>query len=398
MKIRPFVVLERLLIKQKSSQIILITVLSIYLLLNISHTWFLGKTVYGDGVFYFSWLHSIVIDRDTHFTNEYDFFKVNQPLTKYSIPGNKYAVGPALFWLPNYLWIHRIMNGSGYELPYQVTMAITSTLYVFIALLLLYRIVRQFFDAHTSLLTVLSISLLTNILFYGSVDPVNSHPFSFFTVVLFLSFLFSKSTNIFFLGIAFGLIGIVRPQDMLVGILLVPILLGHRMLPGIFFKFFLGACLAVLPQLIAWNVLYGTWGSSPYLNGQEGFSLLSPHIVEVLVSSKIGIITYSPIILFSLYGFILPAWPMVLKQYKWYIAIILCLAVYSISSWSSWNQGASYGCRMFIGMLPLVAFPLAVCFTRLTTYLKNCIPLYYLLIGWGFLFTLVLIMLTLYRI
>jgi hypothetical protein len=42
--------------------------------------------------------------------------------------------------------------------------------------------------------------------------------------------------------------------------------------------------------------------------------------------------------------------------------LCVCLELIIIASWSTWWQGASYSGRMFIGMLPLIAFGLAEIF------------------------------------
>ncbi len=48
----------------------------------------------------------------------------------------------------------------------------------------------------------------------------------------------------------------------------------------------------------------------------------------------------------------------------WFIAVFI-LAVLIISSWSTWSQGASYSGRMFVSMLPLLAFGLSALYSKL---------------------------------
>jgi len=363
-----------------------IIILCIYLLGFLSHALYLKKTVYGDGIFYYSYLRSLVFNKSIDFSNEYAVFGIAQPYTPKGVYGNKYSIGPPILWLPNYLWIYRLVRLSGYELLYQLTVGITSILYAFVALLLLFRILLRYASPYASLLAVSAIGLSTNLLFYGSVDPVNSHPLSFFSVTLFLVLLLQNPIRWFTLGLVYGLIGIIRPQDMIVGLFLIPRL--FHFFPSArwwhnFFRFFVGFLIALTPQLIVWNQLYGVWWISPYLNGQEGFSFLHPHILEVLFSPIYGLFTYTPLVFLSFYAFILP-WKR-LSQYKMIAGLVIFFQIYIISCWSTWSQGASYGNRMFIGTLPVITLLLAIVFDYVCVRLKQLKYILFLLIGalWG---------------
>ncbi len=54
-------------------------VFACYIIAFSVHAYVLKQTVYGDGAYYFSWLHTIFIDRDIHFSNE--FIQFNLTLT-----------------------------------------------------------------------------------------------------------------------------------------------------------------------------------------------------------------------------------------------------------------------------------------------------------------------------
>ncbi|MFH0750006.1 MAG: hypothetical protein V1917_03800 [Candidatus Gottesmanbacteria bacterium] len=303
------------------------------------------KTVYGDGIYYVNWLSTHVI------------------------PNNKYAIGPAILWSPFYLWTHTFLRGDGSSFPYQFIIGLTSVLYVITGLILLYRLLISWTKPIIAAITTALIALATHLLFYGAIDPVNSHGLSFFAAVLFLTFLFQK--QILLGGATLGLIALIRPQDAIYGILLFPFLNKKTMLPIL-----IGFLFIFSPQMFIWFTFSGNPFLSPYFTGGEYFSFLTPHLFSVLFSLKNGLFVYTPLFLIAVIGYFLP-WG---KQqtYKWTSLVVLLLSLYLIASWSTWGQGASYSGRMFIGMLPIITISLS----KLLTYFSKKIltPLLMLLI------------------
>ncbi len=330
----------------------------IYLVGFLGHAIFLKKTVYGDGIYYYAWMRSVVIDRDINFANDYATFGANQLLTAKGFQGNIYSIGPALLWSPQFLWIHRLLNSDGFALPYQLTVGITSIFYALFGLLLLYRTLAKFFSKTTAVLTVITIAFATNLFFYGSLDAVNSHALSFFAASLFLALLKQPNTQPLLLGASVGLLALIRPQDTLFGLLLLP-----RVNRKTILAIATGAILAFLPQLLAWQTLYGKFWVSPYLDRGYGFNFLQPHLVEVLFSPKSGLILWTPVIAVALVGLFLKGFPKPLN--RWFILLLIFLQLYLVASWTTWWQGESYGGRMFISLLPLLSLGLATVFTRL---------------------------------
>ena len=330
----------------------------IYLVGFLGHALIVGKTVYGDGVYYYAWLRSVVVDGDINFANDYAALGASQQLTANGLLGNIYSVGPALLWSPQFLWIHRLLNSDGFALPYQLTVGITSIFYALFGLLLLYRTLAKFFSKTTAVLTVITIAFATNLFFYGSLDAVNSHALSFFAASLFLALLKQPNTQPLLLGASVGLLALIRPQDTLFGLLLLP-----RVNRKTILAIATGAILAFLPQLLAWQTLYGKFWVSPYLDRGYGFNFLQPHLVEVLFSPKSGLILWTPVIAVALVGLFLKGFPKPLN--RWFILLLIFLQLYLVASWTTWWQGESYGGRMFISLLPLLSLGLATVFTRL---------------------------------
>ncbi len=336
----------------------------LYLLGFFTHALILKKTVYGDGQFYYSWLRSVVVDHDINFTNEYAHFHINQPQIKDGLPGNKYSIGPALLWFPAFFTVHTLLGGTGYELPYQFAAGLVSVLLTLFSFVLLYRLLSKYFSSSSSLLATLSIAVATNLYFYGSLDTVNSHALSFFAVTVFICLLEAKPKNWFAIGIFLGLVSLIRTQDIVYALLIIPffkttikMMHSDTLIPGIM-PGVTGFTVVFGLQLLVWQLLYGSFMMSPYLSGGEYFNLFQTHIFQVLFAPPYGLFLYSPILIFSIIGLFM--WKNILRLYCLF-AILVELLI--ISSWNTWWQGASFGGRMFVSSLPIFAFGLASFFS-----------------------------------
>ena len=135
-----------------------------------------------------------------------------------------------------------------------------------------------------------------------------------------------------------------------------------------------------IPQFLVWQILYNTFWKSPYISTLEGFSITSPHILGVLFSPESGIFLVTPIVLIGCIGLLLKQKPTIPSRY---MAGAFIAQVFLISTWSVWWQGASYSGRMFVSLLPYIAFGIAhilhrlyqLSFNRSYTRLGILIPL-----------------------
>jgi hypothetical protein len=341
---------------------VILLILAVYISAFGLHAWHLKKTVYGDGVFYYSWLRSLIVDRDINFTDEYRYASVSQPMVTDAKPGNKYSIGPALFWAPPYQAIHTALRGDGWTFLYQITAGVTSLAAALSGIILLTRILR-FPEAVVSI-TILLIAGASNLLFYGAIDPVNSHALSFFCAVVFLALLNTPRKHWGAIGLVLALTASVRLQDMVYVLALFPH--RHRIR---WRDILLGFGIGFLPQLAAWFALYGTL-SNPYLAGGEGFDLLHPHIWGVLFGIDSGLFLWTPIVAVGIYGLIMKG-----RAY-WIYLMIVALQLYFVASWSTWWQGASVSGRMFVSTLPIVALGIAEVVTALYAHrlLRSILP------------------------
>ena len=326
----------------------------VYMAGFIAHAGLLKKTVYGDGVFYYSWVKSAVVDHDLNFSDEYAHFQASQPQTALSLPGNKYSVGPAILWSPWFAWTHTLVKGSGYELPYQIIVGLSGVQYSLTGLVLLFLLLKKYFSETVSLAAIAATAGATNLLFYGSLDTVNSHAVSFFAAVLFLTFLFQQKRNWFLIGMALGIVGLMRTQDVILGLLILPYIKPKNILHVLS-----GAFIAFAPQLIAWQLLYGRFWISPYINNIEGFNFFQPHISGVLFSLTNGLILWTPAVALGFYGLVRKSDMLPTRL----MAAVVLIQLYLVASWSIWWQGASYSGRMFVSVLPILAMGLGNFFT-----------------------------------
>lgn len=343
---------------------VILIICAIYLLGFFSHSVFLQKTVYGDGRYYYSWLRSLTFDHTIDFRNEFAHFGITEPLTAKGLPRNKYSIGPALLWAPLYLYVRTILLGNGWSLPYQLTVGLTSVLSALFGLVLLLRITKK--PPPVAALSILLIAGATNLLFYGSVDTVNSHALSFFAASSYLAFLLSPSIESFAAGFMLGILASIRLQDMVFILLALP----HRKHIG-WPSFIGGLCMALIPQALAWYALYGSL-VNPYLSGGETFDFTHPHILGVLFSTNNGLILWTPIVAVGLFGLI-RSW----RKYWAYIAVFSA-ELLMVSSWGTWWQGASVSGRMFVSSLPLIAVGLSDVITLLYSnrLIRNVLPIF----------------------
>ena len=339
----------------------------------IIHFLFIGSGVWGDGQYYYSTAHSLSIDQDFDFDNEYRHFSINEPLSDIGLRVNKYPPGTSLVWLP-VLFIIGIFDCAttfslcsqiGYSPLYQISIGLTNIILVVVGLYFIFLTLSKYYRKNVSLYATLTTLFTTNLLFYTSFDPINSHPVSFFfsSVLLYILLTYKNSVSKWIItGSVFAWSALTRTLDIILAIPLIYILLKENKGNG---KRISSLLSLVIPftlffsiQLLFWNSIYG-YIQSPYLTGSEGFSISNPRLLDVLFNKDTGLIIWNP---FVVLGFIAL---FKLKQYfKWIFIITIVIAYYLIASWSSWDQGGSFGTRMMITYLPFVSFGFASIFDK----------------------------------
>jgi hypothetical protein len=107
----------------------------------------------------------------------------------------------------------------------------------------------------------------------------------------------------------------------------------------------LGLALGFAPQMAAWQVLFGAPLAVP--QGGSFFTWSDPHWLEVLVSTRNGLFTWTPVALLGVVGLLLllpraPRWAVVGLA-----AVAMQVAVNGLLF--DWWAGAAFGARRFIG-------------------------------------------------
>ncbi|MFL5800634.1 MAG: hypothetical protein ACJ8CR_02720 [Roseiflexaceae bacterium] len=343
-----------------------------------------GQLIGSDGAYYYVYLRSLAIDHDLSFANEYAYYQLpptSPGLTPTGLSPNKYAIGPALLWLPFFLAAHLIallgqalglgLVPDGYGYLYQGAVAIGSIVYGTLGFWLAYRCARRFCSQLAAITAVVLLWLAGNAFYYMVFEPSMSHMVSLFSVALLLSIWFLRfrdaaalsPATAAMLGAAAGLVLLVRLQD--APFLLLPygsILLrtiqhwcqgdsgrarawlGRGLIAGI------ATIVTFSPQSHAWHVLYGTWVASPYLGEHiPTFYWLQPQLAGVLVSTFHGLFSWHPIYLCALIGLAL----LIRRDRSLALGLlaVLALDVYIVAAFWVWWQGDSFGGRMFLNAI-----------------------------------------------
>ncbi len=349
-----------------------------------------------DEIEYYSPLRSLVLDGDLDFGNEYRYFYDRDPQGLQGFkqtfldqrePGsgrylNFAPLGAAFLWSPFFLAAHgavlasRALGGSvpadGFSWPYLTAVSLGSALYAFLGLLLIHAALRRHgrFDEGVATWSVAGLWLATPVLYYMTIAPGFGHAPSLFAVSL-LVWLFLRSAqregagpvDYFLVGLAGGLAGFVREQDVL--FLAMPAgYLAWRAFRQSAWRASLasslalaaGAALALLPQFAAYRTLTGAWGPSRLVTRK--LSLTSPHFLEVLFDPGHGLFLWSPLLLVCVLGLGLLA----LKRREpvvWLLAGGLLLQMWINGSIESWHMAGAFGARRFVGATAVFAWGLA---------------------------------------
>ncbi|MFB3896568.1 MAG: glycosyltransferase family 39 protein, partial [bacterium] len=285
-----------------------------------------------DGLMYYAYLPTLLIDHDLDFANQYTILQCySWYSTTYTGHLNNYmAIGPAILWSPFFILIHiaiLIINLFGFHLPingnvfpYTLSPLLGNICCFLISLHLIYRWCRKYFSTSISILAISSIILSSFNIFYLIYAPSYSHITSMATVTWFIYYWDKIRENRttgswLILGLLSGLMTLMRWQNCIFAwVLLVDIIESGikswqtKNFPAIR-KLFLNVILygtvvfiSLLPQMVIWKILYGHYITIPFGSGYMFWKY--PMIVETLWSSRNGLFSWAPLILFGFIGFI----------------------------------------------------------------------------------------------
>ena len=387
--------------------------------------------VRGDGVGYYAYLRSALIDHDLRFENDYlaanKSFVIShvdaegrilpRMYTKTGYVENHFTVGPAILWAPVMLVVHESVllanhfgtnvAADGYSRPYLLAMALTTACYGFLSLCLAFRIARKYFDGHWSFLATVAIWMASSLPVYMYFNPSWSHAFSAFTVALFLWYwertkLRRTSGQWAILGLLAGLMGNVYYPNVILLIfpaleilnfggatrresvrLIVPIQ-KLALNCGVFVVLFFAS---LFPTFITRHIIYG----SPFETGYPAiwtWNWTSPVLLKVLFSSDHGMFSWTPVLIFAVVGL-----PFLIKRDALLGtgSLLTFLAFYYlIASYPDWDGISSFGNRFFVSLTPIFILGLAALLSSFSSWLGKparavaiTCPLLALLIAWN---------------
>lgn len=329
---------------------------------------------------YYGYMPAILIHDDLDFKF---YEKLGYNISSIMIPlkdgqkVNRYAIGPAVLSTPFFLAGHYSALQSdkhianGFSVPYKKGVLIGCIFYVSIALFMIRSVLLRYYDDIVVMLTIITLGLGTNLLYYTTIEGMMSHAYSFFLFSLLLWSTIkwlddSKKGFLILIGLAMGLIACTRLPNLVVG--LIPLLWGIKekkdIQPRIALLWkqklwILGALLMCVlgycPQMLYYKAKVGSYFVDSYPNSRFWFDQPLPH--RVMFSFRNGWLIYSPLMIMSLTGFF------VIKRYckNAFLPLLsfFIINMYVISSWWCWWYGGSFGMRALIETTALLSIIVA---------------------------------------
>ncbi len=377
----------------KSYSLSKITLIFAYLIIFISAFFFYPKwekrdqelTISWDVSGYYLYLPSIFIYKDII---EFKFY--DSILTKYKPTPNfqqvitdkkskqlviKYTSGQAIAMLPffliadNYCKFQSYFQRDGYSYPYQKVIGVGMLLYTILGLYYLRKILILYFSELITSITLLSIVIGTNYLNYSSIDHAQTHNvlFAFYTLLIYYSIKFYDLTNYKYaviIGLIIGFMTLIRPTEIISIIL--PLFwnvnsfndLRERILfiiknINLYITAIIFFSIIISIQFIYWYYVTGNYFVYSY--DDQGFSWLSPHIIDFTFSYKCGWLMYTPLMIFGFLGII----PLIKYKINTYAIIsFIFINYYILTAWDIWDFGGSSG-RAMVQSYVVFAFTIA---------------------------------------
>jgi hypothetical protein len=340
----------------------------------------------GDGLAYLIWLDSIALDGDLDLSNQAQKFgHVNTYHIYYNQNTGRWAsafpLGIAVLLTPFY-WIGALLDRlpafrindahfigiQGVPFAYSTCCMIGVNLYALVTVILGYRIARRYVCSWLAAVATLAAYLGTPLLFYTTVDPMNSHIAGGFSATLFLYLwlrarkqpaprTWRDALTWLWVGLAAGLTALCRWQ---VGLIVIPagveVLLRRRWRGLVAMG--IGVCLLVWIIPYSWWSMYGKLVLLPASEGDQAVALVGPvHTLKVLFSPMSGLFPWSPATALALIGL----WP--LARHDWPLALSLVSMFVSQALVNGmvkdWWAGIGFGMRRMAELYPVYVLLLA---------------------------------------
>ena len=348
----------------------------------------LGARLQSDGFYYFAYLRSLAFDRDVDFTNDYRLLGLGDKAHLFNPTPTGHAqsawtVGPAIVWSPFFAAGHLVagrlaarganVSTDGTSYPYRQAVCIAGLVFGLLGGWFTYRLTSLFFNRRLAATATALVVLGSFMLWYIVKEPSMTHAPSMAGAAGFVwLWAATRGTRTLrqwaLLGAIAGFITLIRWQSALFALLpacealmmLITSLRGGdrtrtraTVIAGLTFT----ACatLAFLPQMLAWKAIYGSYLAVSPVGPQIRW--WDPHLVDVLWSSRNGLLSWSPILYCGAIGLFLFATRTPGVGVPSLIAI--ATMVYFNASIQDWWGSAGFGGRRFDGTIPLFALGVA---------------------------------------
>lgn len=358
--------------------------------------------VRGDGVGYYAYARSLLIERSLDFQKDWEHGNESFVMGRLDSTGhvlrnqytqtgrisNHWTVGPAILWGPFLIATHGLVviadhlgahvAADGFSLPYLVATAAATCIYGFLGIWISFCLARQYFRERWAFVATVGIWWATALPVYMYFNPSWSHAHSAFIVALFLWYWNRtregrRLIQWIILGALAGLMIDVYTVNAVV--LLVPLLescviywkrrrenQAHPMLRLLAYDgvFVLVTLVAFLPTLVTKKIIFGSYLSFGY---SERWFWKSPAFWKVCFSAEHGLFSWTPILILAAGGlFFLRRQE---KELGTYLLLLFLAYLYVIGCYENWAGLSSFGNRFFISLTPVFVLGLAAFFDAL---------------------------------
>jgi hypothetical protein len=397
--------------------------------LPLSNPW-----VRGDGVGYYAYVRSLLIERHLNFEKDWQHGNESFVMSRIDRNGqvlaaeytqtghinNHWSPGPSILWAPFLILTHLVVltcdslgariPADGFSTPYLMTMALATTFYGFGGLWFSYRLATRYFDSRWAFLGTLGIWWASSLPVYMYFNPSWSHAHSAFVVALFLWYWQRTRTDRTILQwIALGLfsglmVNVYYPNGVL---LLIPLLEGlnaywkswmsaahaFKSMAHLFARhliYMIVFLVGLLPTLVSRQIIFGNPLRTGY--AAESFNWKSPAFWNVMFSWDHGMLSWTPILVLALIGLVVFCQKD--RSFGTYVLIAFLAFYYLISIQPTWDGMASFGSRYFVSLTPVFILGLAAYFDwlarlwqpRPARMLATCTTLFLILWNLGLIF------------
>ncbi|MEO5897781.1 MAG: hypothetical protein ABIS06_19000 [Vicinamibacterales bacterium] len=353
----------------------------------------LAARLQSDGFYYFAYLRSLVFDRDVDFTNDYTMLGLGEKAHLFNPTPTGHAqsawtIGPAIVWAPFFAAAHPIAGGlkrsgadvstNGISYPYRQAVCVAGLSYGLLGCWFMYRLTATFFTRRKAAAATAAIVCGSFMIWYLVKEPSMTHAPSMAGVAGFIWLWVTTRerrtpAQWALLGAVAGFITLIRWQNALFALMpaceavmaLSAAWWAHdrsrfraTLLAGLVFT----ACavVAFTPQMLAWRAIYGTYLAVSPVGPQIRW--WDPHLVDILWSSRNGLLSWSPVIYFAAIGLVLFAGTRPAVGVPMMFSVFAM--IYFNASIQDWWGSAGFGGRRFDGTIPVFALGMAMFIDR----------------------------------